>query len=163
MATNEAEQYFETEGDRKRLTQPITLKEYWRHYAELQRAQPSYPVDPPVGPGDLSAPPPSLDMNREQDDPKPGLQSVTDCVISDLQARRIASIPKYGSELKTHNGRNPMLDAYQELLDLTLYIRQLLAESLFDFEVPDPPKPEEPKCCPGTFDCDCDLFGGICG
>lgn len=55
-------------------------------------------------------------------------QSVTDLVISDLRARREGGKKKYGTELKTHNGRDPLLDLYQELHDALVYCRQALAE-----------------------------------
>lgn len=54
--------------------------------------------------------------------------NVTDLVISDLRARSEAGTRKYGTPLKTHNGRNAMIDAYQEACDLTMYLRQKIEE-----------------------------------
>ena len=34
----------------------------------------------------------------------------------------------YGTSLQAHNGRDPMTDAYQEVLDLALYLRQAIEE-----------------------------------
>lgn len=35
---------------------------------------------------------------------------------------------KYGTPLQAHNGRDPLVDAYQEALDLCVYLRQAIAE-----------------------------------
>jgi len=35
---------------------------------------------------------------------------------------------KYGTVLKTHNGRNALMDAYQEALNLCMYLKQALLE-----------------------------------
>ena len=55
-------------------------------------------------------------------------QSVTDAVLEDLRRRREFGVGKYGTELKSHNGRDPLVDAYQEALDLALYLKQALLE-----------------------------------
>jgi hypothetical protein len=67
--------------------------------------------------------------HRPEKDPLPGIDSVTDRVIQDLVLRREAGTEKYGSELKTHNGRRALVDAYQEALDLCLYLKQALMEA----------------------------------
>lgn len=53
---------------------------------------------------------------------------VTDMVMRDLQDRREKGIQKYGTSLRTENGRIALIDAYQEALDLCLYLRQAIAE-----------------------------------
>lgn len=35
---------------------------------------------------------------------------------------------KYGTRLQTFNGRNALIDAYQEALDLVMYLRQKFLE-----------------------------------
>lgn len=35
---------------------------------------------------------------------------------------------KYGTRLKAHNGRDGLIDAYQEVLDLACYLRQVIEE-----------------------------------
>lgn len=62
--------------------------------------------------------------------PAPGVtsQSVTDAVITDMQARRDYGRGKYGVELMTNNGRDALVEIYQELLDATMYVKQLLME-----------------------------------
>lgn len=49
-------------------------------------------------------------------------------VVADIQERRAAGIAKYGTPLQTHNGRDAIVDAYQEALDLACYLRQFMAE-----------------------------------
>jgi len=73
----------------------------------------------------------SLDTVAPQPAPSRGTHSVTDAVIDDLQKRREGGVKKYGTELQTFNGRNALIDCYQELLDATLYIRQQLTENKF--------------------------------
>lgn len=41
-----------------------------------------------------------------------------------IRARREQGRARYGTELYTHNGRNPTLDALQEAVDLVLYLAQ---------------------------------------
>jgi hypothetical protein len=35
---------------------------------------------------------------------------------------------KYGTALEANNGRDALMDAYQEALDLAMYLRQAIAE-----------------------------------
>lgn len=46
----------------------------------------------------------------------------------DLMARAEMGRAKYGVMLHTCNGRDALMDAYQEALDLVMYMRQKLAE-----------------------------------
>lgn len=55
-------------------------------------------------------------------------KSVNDAVIADMQFRSLQGIAKYGTELKSFNGRDPLIDAYQEALDLAVYLKQALLE-----------------------------------
>lgn len=64
----------------------------------------------------------------EQSDPIPGKQSVTQAVITDLRQREQVGIRRYGRTLETFNGRNALIDAYEEVLDLAQYIKQVLME-----------------------------------
>jgi thymidylate synthase (FAD) len=56
-------------------------------------------------------------------------RDVTELVLQDLRERSAAGTLKYGQPLRTHNGRNAMIDAYQEALDLTVYLRQRIGET----------------------------------
>jgi hypothetical protein len=53
---------------------------------------------------------------------------VATLVYSDIEARVQRGERQYGERLTTHNGRDALLDAYQEALDLVLYLRQALEE-----------------------------------
>ncbi|MGL5774327.1 MAG: hypothetical protein ACRCYB_03150, partial [Aeromonas veronii] len=49
-------------------------------------------------------------------------------VLADLTNRALEGKEKYGEPLKAHNGRNALRDAYQEALDLAMYLRQAIEE-----------------------------------
>jgi len=49
-------------------------------------------------------------------------------LIDALLERRAVGVRKYGIPLTTHNGRDPLIDAYQEALDLVVYLAQWDAE-----------------------------------
>jgi hypothetical protein len=53
---------------------------------------------------------------------------VWDLVIEDMRARDNAGRAKYGTPLQAGNGRDPLVDAYQEALDLAVYLRQAIEE-----------------------------------
>jgi hypothetical protein len=54
--------------------------------------------------------------------------AVWDLVISDMVSRDNFGVAKYGMHLQPHNGRDPLIDAYQEALDLCVYLRQAIFE-----------------------------------
>jgi hypothetical protein len=61
--------------------------------------------------------------------PKPAAgPAVWDLVVSDMQARDRFGETKYGQRLVAHDGRDPLKDAYQEALDLAVYLRKALLE-----------------------------------
>jgi len=53
---------------------------------------------------------------------------VLDLVVRDLVDRAEAGNKKYGTYLETGNGRDALIDAYQEALDLCMYLRQAIEE-----------------------------------
>lgn len=53
---------------------------------------------------------------------------VQSAVIADIEARRALGISRYGTALQPHNGRDALLDAYEEVLDLAMYLKQRLIE-----------------------------------
>lgn len=55
-------------------------------------------------------------------------KKVIDEVVLDLKARSDMGEKKYGTPLRTFNGRNAMMDLYQELLDSVMYAKQVLME-----------------------------------
>lgn len=64
-----------------------------------------------------------------QPSPTPSLAPpVWDMVIADMHSRDRFGGAKYGTVLRPFNGRDCIKDAYQEALDLAVYLRQLLYE-----------------------------------
>jgi hypothetical protein len=53
---------------------------------------------------------------------------IVDLVKADLDARREIGRKTYGQALKANNGRDALVDAYQETLDLCQYLRQVIEE-----------------------------------
>lgn len=65
----------------------------------------------------------------KQPDPEPvDGPEVLWMVVADLEARIEVGVETYGQPLRPFNGRDPLLDAYHEALDLSLYLRQALYE-----------------------------------
>jgi len=65
---------------------------------------------------------------KPQPAPEPGKLVVLPLVLNDLKARAVSGCIKYGTMLQSHNGRDALMDAYQEALDLAMYLRQAIAE-----------------------------------
>ncbi len=63
-----------------------------------------------------------------QPDPTEGGIEIYPLLMADLKARRDVGIETYGTTLKSHNGRKPLWDAYQECLDQAIYLRQAIFE-----------------------------------
>lgn len=53
---------------------------------------------------------------------------IADLVQVDLAARYRDGIKKYGVPLRPHNGRDALVDAYQEAIDMVMYLRQAIFE-----------------------------------
>lgn len=49
---------------------------------------------------------------------------IADLVVADLMERKRVGTEKYGEPLMADNGRDALMDAYQEALDLVQYLRQ---------------------------------------
>jgi hypothetical protein len=60
--------------------------------------------------------------------PAPGKVDIWPLVLDDIKARVEAGQAKYGTVLQSRNGRDALMDAYQEAIDLVLYLRQLIEE-----------------------------------
>jgi len=58
--------------------------------------------------------------------------SMHDLVIKDLDERKKFGLEKYDTILQAHNGRDPLMDAYQEVLDQAVYLRQAIIEREHD-------------------------------
>jgi hypothetical protein len=63
-----------------------------------------------------------------QPPPQKGKESILELVQEDLKARSDMGLKKYGTRLHSHNSRDALMDAYQEALDLVMYLRQMIAE-----------------------------------
>ncbi len=63
----------------------------------------------------------------QQPDPIPTNETpIVDLVMADLWKRKAVGIKRYGTPLQASNGRDALLDAYEEALDLVVYLRQEL-------------------------------------
>lgn len=60
--------------------------------------------------------------------PEQGRTVVFPHVVADIRARAEHGIKKYGRPLETGNGRSALQDAYEEALDLVMYLKQKLLE-----------------------------------
>ena len=49
-------------------------------------------------------------------------------VIRDMADRDVIGNERYGTRLQPHNGRDSLVDAYQEILDTAVYLRQAIFE-----------------------------------
>lgn len=54
--------------------------------------------------------------------------AIWDLVIGDMRQRDFVGAERYQVRLRPHNGRDALVDAYQEVLDLAAYLRQELYE-----------------------------------
>lgn len=68
---------------------------------------------------------PETDQQLPEVNDRPFIQ---DLVIADIEERKQHGIRKYGTALQSGNGRDMLLDAYEEALDLAIYLRGLLDE-----------------------------------
>jgi len=62
--------------------------------------------------------------NYEPDPIKTDERPVWELVIEDMRQRDNEGRAKYGTPLQASNGRDALVDAYQEVLDLAVYLRQ---------------------------------------
>lgn len=70
-------------------------------------------------------------MTQIADQPPPipnANRPIVELVIEDLEERLRIGIARYGTPLQAYNGRDALVDAYQEALDLCCYLRQEIAE-----------------------------------
>lgn len=65
---------------------------------------------------------------QEQRSPQPSNGDCWLLVIKDMEERRLHGIEKYGVPVQPLNGRDALVDAYQEALDLCVYLRQAIEE-----------------------------------
>lgn len=70
-----------------------------------------------------------MDANKPEPAPIGTGREITPLVIEDLKNRSEMGAKKYGETLHARNGRNAIVDLYQELLDAIQYLRQQLEEN----------------------------------
>jgi hypothetical protein len=71
------------------------------------------------GPGALVQAPPA---------PRQGMPSAAEMLLQDMQERIRSGVERFGEHLQIHNGRNTLIDAYHEALDLAAFMRKKIAE-----------------------------------
>lgn len=65
----------------------------------------------------------------EQPNPIPNTATPTwELVMQDMTARNEIGKQRYGTPLQPHNGRNSLQDAYEEALDLCVYLKNAIIE-----------------------------------
>ena len=68
---------------------------------------------------------------RDGDQPLPVKnehRDIQSLVMADLEARKELGIKRYGTALQPFNGRDMLKDAYEEALDLAVYLRGVIEE-----------------------------------
>lgn len=86
-------------------------------------------VQPPPTEGTVAVWPAAISYAENQNYP-PGM-------IADMRQRDAFGRAKYGTTLMTENGRDPIVDGYQECLDLCVYMTQAVLERPDDSLVSD--------------------------
>jgi hypothetical protein len=56
------------------------------------------------------------------------LVEIADLVLIDMAERKRIGMERYGVPLQPFNGRSALWDAYEEVLDLAVYLRQQIEE-----------------------------------
>lgn len=72
-----------------------------------------------------------VEDRRIQDQPPPVVNqnpAVWDLVVEDMKDRDRLGEERYGTRLRAMNGRDALIDLYQELLDAVVYLRQVIEE-----------------------------------
>lgn len=70
-----------------------------------------------------------MSANTEQPAPTTNHSAaIWDLVIADMHERDHVGRQRYGTPLQANNGRDALVDAYQEALDLVVYLRQAIEE-----------------------------------
>lgn len=71
-----------------------------------------------------------MNINKSEPVPKRKAKSrpVIDFLKNLIDQRTELGVKKYGENLHTHNGRNPLIDALQESIDLNQYLAQTIME-----------------------------------
>jgi hypothetical protein len=87
--------------------------------------------------------------NLNEHEPAPeqnDLPAVWDLVLADIKERDKVGQERYGIRLQPFNGRDALVDAYQEALDLVVYLRQAIYERDKGYVAPNWERPT--RVCP---------------
>lgn len=78
---------------------------------------------------------------KDQPPPEPnGSRPVWELVVEDMRERDRVGRERYGVPLQANNGRDALVDGYQECLDMAVYLRQAIEERVRPATAPDRPK-----------------------
>lgn len=66
--------------------------------------------------------------HTEQPQPTGNGEVVYLSVVEDMRQRAELGRERYGTYLRTNNGRDALRDAYEEALDLCMYLKQMMME-----------------------------------
>lgn len=127
-AQTTAERY--TDG----ATPPPGAKRETKFFDTVQTRPGAVPESKTSGTGSplsTSLPGPEPTKQREGDQPLPETSDrpfVQHAVIRDIEERIEVGVERYGTPLQPMNGRDTMLDAYEEALDLAVYLRSVRYE-----------------------------------
>lgn len=70
-----------------------------------------------------------MNINDPQPAPQPSIHPAAwDLVLADMAERDRIGTAKYGVRLSGHDGRDSLVDAYQEALDQVVYLRKAIYE-----------------------------------
>lgn len=70
-----------------------------------------------------------IPINQPQPAPKPSTEPAAwSLVMRDMADRDVIGTSKYGTRLKPGDGRDSLVDAYQEGLDMVVYLRKAIYE-----------------------------------
>jgi len=72
--------------------------------------------------------PQSFSASRKEPEPRDGKKIIFPLVVKDIEDRAIMGKKRYSTYLRAHNGRDALVDAYQEALDMVMYLRQAIEE-----------------------------------
>ncbi len=67
-------------------------------------------------------------MKKQPNPKKNNNPPIVDLVVKDMLSRKKLGKKRYGVFLQAENGRNALLDAYEEALDMCMYLKQKLEE-----------------------------------
>lgn len=68
------------------------------------------------------------EFDTQKDPIKNDSEPIWKLVIEDMQKRDNTGFKKYGTRLQAFNGRNSVIDIYEELLDAVVYMKQQIEE-----------------------------------